>query len=150
MHWQELINQLFGAVVGVPGGTGGTGIGSSQIKTATIDLNQAAGTYDLFTGSAQIVSLYSLVFKCPVGAAGGALTSISIHTDYVTPQVIIPAVDGVVGNLTWEAQLSWTGAILLGVGKKIQLTIAGGATGAAYVCTVVVEYTAVTSGGVLV
>jgi hypothetical protein len=145
MSWVDLLNQLVGAVIGVPGGTGGTAIGTAQVKAVTIDLDQAAGTYDLFTGSAQQVSLYSLVFKCPVGAAGGALTSISIHTDTVTPQV-----DGVVGNLTWEAQLSWTGAVIIDVGKKIQLTIAGGATGAAYVCSVYAEYSAVAAGGVLV
>lgn len=123
--------------------------GRLQEAATTINLNQVAATYDLLTGTSQVVILESLVIQMPVGAAGGALTSISIQTNDATVAVIISSVTGAVSNLTSEAQLAWTGAIRIAVGKKIQLTIAGGATGAAYVCNVNAQYRAVVSGGTL-
>jgi hypothetical protein len=127
------------------------GAGRLQIAATTIDLNQAAGTYDLFTGTTQDVVVEKLVIRMPNAAAGGALTSISIQTDDATPQVFISPDQGAVGNLTAENQLAYTGVILIdaGTGAKIRLTIAGGATGGAYVCDVVAEYRAVISGGSL-
>ncbi len=144
-------------VVGVGGGAvinnysilAPTAIGRLQIAPTTIDLNQAAGTYTLFTGTTEDVVLEELVIRMPNIVCGGALTSISIQTDDTTPQVIISAADGVVANLTAEAQLAWTGAILIKAGTLIQLTIAGGAHGAAYVCDVVAECRAVVAGGYL-
>ncbi len=123
--------------------------GKSVITATTIDLNQVAASYDLFQVALQDVVLESLVIRMPNIVAGGALTNISIQTDDATPQVIISAADGAVGNLTAEAQLSWTGAMLLdaGTGVKIQLTIAGGAHGVAYVCDVVAIHRAVGSAG---
>jgi hypothetical protein len=120
-----------------------------KCKATTIDLNQAAATYDLFTGATQAVIVESLVLRCPDAAAGGALTSISIQTDDTTPTVLITAVQGAVVNLTAEYQLAWTGACYIATGKKIRLTIAGGATGAGYVCNVVASYRPVALGGSL-
>ena len=121
--------------------------GKLQIATTTEDLNQAAASYDLFTGTTQPLILEKLVIQMPVGAAGGALTSISIQTDDATPSVIINSTDGAVANLTSEAQLAWTGAILISVGTKIQVTIAGGAHGSTYTTTILVQCRAVTTGG---
>jgi len=118
-----------------------------RTKTTTIDLNQAAGTYTLFTGVTQDVIAESLVINMPNHAAGGALTGITIQTDDATPQVFIGAAQGLVANLTAEAQLAWTGAIRLIAGKLIRLTIVGGAEGAAHVCGVVISYRAIASGG---
>jgi hypothetical protein len=126
-----------------------TAKGVMQEAVKTIDLNQAAASYDMFTGTSQVVILESLIIAMPVGAAGGALTSISIQTNDATPQVLIPAAVGAVASLTSEAQLYWAGKIRIGVGKKIQLTIAGGATGAGYICNVNAEYRAVVNGGTL-
>ena len=84
--------------------------------------------------------------------AGGAITSISIQTDDATPQILLSATDGAVANLVAEAQLAWqnfNAPILIKVGKKVQLTIAGGAHGVAYVCDIVAKTRAVTSGGYL-
>jgi formylmethanofuran dehydrogenase subunit C len=120
-----------------------------QAGAKTIDLNQIAGNYDLFTGTLIPVVLESLVITMPNLVAGGALTGISIQTDDATPQAIISAAQGLVANLTAENQLYWTGKIRIGVGKKIQLTIAGGATGVAYVCDVDAQYKGVTAGGIL-
>jgi hypothetical protein len=119
-----------------------------QAGAKTIDLNQVAGNYDLFTGTLIPVILESLVITMPNLVAGGALTSISIQTDDATPQVIIATTP--VASLTAENQLFMAaGRIRIGVGKKIQLTINGGATGVAYVCDVDAQYKGVTAGGYL-
>jgi hypothetical protein len=129
-----------------------TAIGKAQIAATTIDLNQAAGTYDLFTGTAQDVIVEGLVIRMPNIVAGGALTSISIQTDDATPVVFVTAAEGAVANLTAEAQLSWapaSGIALIKVGTKIRLTIGGGAHGVAYVCDVIAVCRAVVDGGYL-
>ncbi len=126
-----------------------TAVGSLQIKARTIDVQQAANTYDLFTATTQDVVVEKLVIRFSGGAVGGTVTSISIQTDDATPQVIIPVT--LVAVLTNEAQLAWTGAILLdaGTSAKIRLTIAGGAAGAANLADVIAEYRAVVAGGYL-
>ena len=126
-----------------------TGVGVAQIKAATIDLNQAANTYDLFTGTAQAVILESLIIRLPnVDVSNdGTITSISIQTDDVTAGVIINSTDGAIANLTAEAQLGWSGQIYITVGTKIRLTIAGGAADAATVCNVTAKCRAVVAGG---
>ncbi|MCK4414912.1 MAG: hypothetical protein KAY32_15365 [Candidatus Eisenbacteria sp.] len=126
-----------------------TGAGALQAASTTESLNQAAGTYDLFTGTAQAVVLEKLSIKMPTGDAGGSITSISIQTDDATPAVIISSVDGAVANLTSEAEIAYVGRVLINTGTKIQLTIAGGAHGSAYTATIVAECRAVVSGGYL-
>ena len=125
-------------------------MGRLQIAATTIDLNQAAGSYDLFTGTTQDVVVEKLVFRMPdVDISGGGVTSISIQTDDTTAQVFIGAGDGILANLTQEAQLAWTGAVLIKVATKIQLTIAGAAAGVACSCDVMAECRAVVAGGYL-
>jgi len=147
----SLMRYIKGILESVVGTTATRVMGRLQIAATTIDLNQVVGTYDLFTGTTQDVVVERLVIRMPNIVAGGALTSISIQTDDTTPQVFISAADGAVANLTAEAQLAWTGAILIdaGTGAKIRLTIAGGAHGVAYVCDVIAECRAVISGGYL-
>lgn len=124
-----------------------TAIGKLQIAATTIELNQVAGNYDLFTGTTQDVVIEKLVIRIPVDVSGGAMTSLSIQTDDTTAQVFISATDGAKANLTAQSQLAWTGAVLIKVGKKIQLTIAGAATGIACSCDVIAECRAVVAGG---
>jgi hypothetical protein len=126
-----------------------TAVGKRQVATTTEDLNQTAGTYDLFTGTDQVFILTGLSFKMPnVDASDDAsLTSISIITDDVTPAEIISTITGAVANLTAEAELSWTGFIRITVGTKIQLVIAGGAADATTVALIVAEGFAVVAGG---
>ena len=126
-----------------------TTVGKLQIKATTIDLNQAAGTYDLFTGTTQDVVIEKLTIRIPVDVSAGACDSISIQTDDTTNQLFISAVTGAKANLTAQAQLGWTGVTLIKTGKKIQLTIAGAATGIACSCDVIAEYRAVIAGGYL-
>lgn len=124
-------------------------MGRLQIATTTEDLNQVAGTYDLFTGDTQAVVLEKLNVKMPTGDAGGSVTSIAIVTDDATAGTIINATDGAVANLTSEADLGWTGTLLINVGTKIRLTLAGGAHGSEYLTTIIAQYRAVVSGGYL-
>lgn len=121
------------------------------IKATTIDLQQAAATYDLVTGTSQDVLIESLVLRCPVNCADdvGAFTGISIQTDDTTAQEFISQANGGKAVLTAQSQLAWTGAILLKVGKKIQLTIYGEPADEATVCDVIAEYRAVAGGGYL-
>ena len=125
--------------------------GKLQVKATTINLAQAAGAYDLFTGTTQDVIVEKLSFRLPnVNVSDDAtITSIAIASNDVTPQVLVSSALGVKANLTAEAQLSWTGSVLLKAGKKIQLTISGGAADAATVCDCVAEIRAVTGGGYL-
>lgn len=129
----------------------GTGKASAQVSATTIDLNQVAASYDLFTGTTQAFILESLVIRLPnVDVSDDAnITSISIQTDDVTATVLINTTEGAKANLTAEAQLAWIGMAYITVDTKIQLTIAGGAADAATVCNVVATGRAVVDGGTL-
>jgi hypothetical protein len=126
--------------------------GKAQIKSTTINLNQASNTYVLFTGAVQGVEVEALAIRISdTTVVGTALTSISIQSDDTTPHIFIPVADGAVANLTAQATLSWEnngGIYYMPVGKTIGLTILDSA-GADRVCTVVVKYRAVVSGGTL-
>ena len=129
-----------------------TGAGTLQIKATTVDLQQAAGSYTLFTGTTQPVMVEKLTLALPnVNVSDDAtITYITVQTDHATPQVIFNSTTGAKANLTAEQQLSWNGPpIYLPVGKVIQLTIAGGAADASTVCNVAAEYRAVAAGGTL-
>jgi len=138
---------LLGRIRNIYANTGPTTIGKLQVAATTENLDQAAATYDLFIGTTQDVILEKLVIRIPVDVTGGACTSISIQTDDTTPQVFIDAATGAKANLTAQAQLGWTGATLIKVGKKIRLTITGAATGIACVCDIVAECRAAVAGG---
>lgn len=128
-----------------------SGKGNLQPVTTTIDLNQTVASYLLFTGTDQDGMLEKLTFRMPnVDISGGSLTSISIHTDDVTPAVIFDTLDGALSNLTEEASLGWTGSLSIPVGTLLQLTIAGGVSGVACVCDITAQYRADVEGGVLV
>ncbi len=129
-------------------------VGKAQIASTTIDLDQIAGTYDLFTGTTQDVLLEALTIRLPnVNVSDDAtITSISIQTDDVTAHTLIASDAGAKASLTAEAQLAYPmfcGSLIIKIGTKIQLTIAGGAADATTVCDVVARYRAVTSGGYL-
>jgi len=124
--------------------------GTLQIASTTEDLNQAASTYDLLTGTTQAVILESLSFKMPaVDISGGSLTSISIQTDDATATTLISSAIATKANLTSEAEITWTGCARINVGTKIQLTIAGGAAGTACAATITATYRAAVAGGTL-
>lgn len=126
-----------------------TAIGKRQVATTTEDLNQSAGTFDLFTGTTQDFMLTALSFKMPnVDVSDDCnITSISIQTDDVTTQTIISSTDGAIANLTAEAELSWTGRIKITTGTKIRLTIAGGTADATTTTLITGEGYAIVAGG---
>lgn len=127
--------------------------GKPQCSLATVDLNQAAATYDLFTGATQDVIIDTLIFRMPNTdiSSNGTLTSISIVTDDATPTTFISTAAGAVANLTAEAQLAADiHGVLIKTGKKIRLTIAGGAVGSiSVVPDIAVEYRSVINNGYL-
>ena len=158
----EVIEQIYDDVTLVLADTGTAGVvlgtkaaayktlaGENQIAITTEDLNQIAGSYDLFLGTTKPCLLKSFSIKQPTTVTAGALTSISIVTDDATPGVIISVADGDVANLLTESELSWTGAMRIETGTKIILTIAGGATGVAQSCKIAAEYIAIEDTGSL-
>ena len=124
--------------------------GRMQTAIKTLDLNTAVvGLNDLFTGTAQTVIIEKLIIKMPDVVGAAPMTGITIQTDHTTPQQFITAAQGAVANMTAQNQFSSTDPISLEAGKKVQLTLAGGNHGAAYLCTIEALYRAVTSGGSL-
>lgn len=123
------------------------------ITTATtIDLNQAAGDYDLYTATGGTVYIDAFTITLPNVDCSDDLTitSISVQTDMATVTVLLSAVAGAVANLTALASFTYSGSpFVLTVGKKIQLTIAGGAADAPTVCTVSAQHQAITPAAYL-
>ena len=112
-------------------------------ETTTIDLHQAAGAYDLFEGGLADVEILHFSFISPAdltGTAAGSLTAISVATTDDTPVELISAAAGAKANLSSGAYLQYNGNGTMAAGKKIQLTIVGGATTAEQVATVFVAY----------
>lgn len=126
-------------------------ISSIANKTAATaeDLNQAAGTYDLFTCTTDDIILESLVFRnasVDCSDDSGDFTGISIQADDSTVPIIIPQASGLKAVLTAEAQVGWIGPLLIKVGTKIQLTIYGGASDTTCLADIVVKYVSVGTG----
>ena len=115
----------------------------------TEDLNQAAGTYDLFTATGGDMRVNSLIIRMPNEACSGSVTSISIQTDTTTAHTFVSSASGAVGNLTAEAELAGDGPKLLKSGEKIQITIAGGAHGSTYTTEIHVEAEPLDAGAYL-
>lgn len=124
-------------------------VGEGQIAITTEDLDQIAGTYDLLTGTDGAVLLTALSIKMPTGAPAGAVTSIAVATDDSTPGVFLNATDGAVANLTSEAEFSWTGEMVIGVGTIIQLALVGGASAAEHLVAITAKYEAIADTGYL-
>jgi len=118
----------------------------------TIELNQAANTYDLFTATTAATLIHHLSVYIPVDISGsGALTSISVVSNDVSPITFISTATGAVANLTAGKLLLYDGYDAVANTKDIQLVIAGGAAGVSCVALVTVEYTPTsTSDGYLV
>jgi hypothetical protein len=124
----------------------------SIILPTTFDLNQAANTYDLFTATGGSVYVESFSFTMPSSpdvTDDATITSISIQTDTDTVIVLLSASAGAKANLIADTVFTYATPFALPVGKKIQLTIAGGAADASTVCTVSVRYQAVVPAGYL-
>jgi hypothetical protein len=130
---------------------GPTTAGRTRMKVTTVDLHNAAGDQTIATCATQAVIIDSIVFSPHDDLSDDAgFTGISIQDDDTTVHTFISSTNGVKANLTAYAQLSWTGAIKLRVGKKINCTIIGGtATAEPSTCDVEITYHATVDGGTL-
>jgi hypothetical protein len=118
--------------------------------TKTINLKQVAGDYDLFTATTQNVFIDFLTIVIPSDLTEEeTLTSISIQSTDDAPVEFISATAGALANLTEGKHLQYSGPAVVVATKKIQLTIAGGATAADCNCLVYVSYRPVVDGGYL-
>ncbi len=117
----------------------------------TIDLNQAAADYDLFEAMAQALFIDFLCFVIPADlSAEETLTAVSIQSTDDTPVEFLSAADGAVAELDAAGKhFIYRGPDVIAATKKIQLTIAGGATAAEQICSVYVSYRAAVEGGYL-
>ncbi len=153
VYLDELDFDLQAAIAAVQADIVDTKAGKAQTFPTTIDLHQAAGTYDVATGTAQMVTIESIIFTVndDVSDDGTGITAVTFQTDTTTEQEFINNVEGTIANLTDESQISWEGAVLLRVGDKIQFTIEGGTAAAdPTTCSVLIKYRAVVDGGYLV
>jgi len=125
---------------------------NSVVQPGTIDLNQAANTYDLFVATGG--SVYVEYFKITMPAApdvtnDATITSIAVVTDTTTVITLLSAAAGAKANLIAGTVFAYSTPFALPVGKKIRLTIAGGAADGATVCTTSCRYRAINPAGYL-
>ena len=126
--------------------------GVLQVKATTVDLHQAAGTYDLFTATAQNVIITGLTIYIRDNVSNDTtITGITIQTDDGEPVEFVTAAMGVKANLTAESLHGREAChVLLKSTQKIQLTIVTGTADAdPTTCDVVATYHAVADGGYL-
>jgi hypothetical protein len=124
---------------------------ANPVAVTSIDLHQAADDYDLFQAMAQALFIDFLCIIIPRDLSGeAALTAISIQSTDVAPVEFLSAVDGAIENLdTAGLHVIYVGPDIVAATKKIQLTIAGGATAAECICPVYVSYRPAVAGGYL-
>jgi len=104
--------------------------GDSNIALATVSLNQVAGSYTCFTASGDLF-IDAVLIRIPDDLhAVETFTGISVETDDATPIVILSQANGVKANLTGNYVELYRGPSLTATGKKLNLTIYGGAAGA--------------------
>jgi hypothetical protein len=104
--------------------------GDSNVSLATVSLNQVAGDYTVFTASGDLF-IDAVLIRVPDDIhAVPTFTGISVQTDDTTPIVILSSTDGAKANLVGNFVKLYQGPALTANGKKIILTIGGGAAGA--------------------
>lgn len=123
----------------------------SLILPGTIDLQQAAGPYTLYTatGGSLYVENFTLTLPNVNVSDDVNITSIKVETDTATVITLITAVAGAKANLTALKAFTYSIPFALPTGKKIILTIAGGAADAATVCVVICKYQPLNPAGYL-
>lgn len=125
---------------------------NSVVQPGTIDLHNAAATYDLFTatGGSVHVESFSLTLPNKDLTDDAALTGITVQTDTTTVVTLIASAAGLKANLTANKVFTFNTPFALPVGKKIQLTIVGGtATDDPTTCVTSCRYRAINPAGYL-
>lgn len=123
----------------------------SLVLPGTIDLQQAAGPYTLYTatGGALYIENFTLTLPNVNVSDDATITSIKVETDTATVISLITAAQGAKANLTALKAFTYQIPFALPTGKKIILTIAGGAADAATVCVSTCKYQAMNPAGYL-
>ena len=139
---QDTVTTLRGYVIDLQELIQGYAYGRTKVATTTEDLNQAAASYTLFTGTTADVVLQSLTLRnANVDCSDDAtITGISIQTDDGTPAIFLSQADGAIANLTAEAQLTYFGPVYIKLGSIVKMTIYGGASDATCVVDVSAVY----------
>lgn len=117
-------------------------------KQATLNLAQAAGTYDLVTASGDVfIPLKELALY--MATAGATFTSVAIQTNQTTPEVVLTAGEGAVASLPAQKIVVHANekGIYLASGQKIQYTIVGSTGTGSMIATIF--YRAVSAGATL-
>jgi len=124
---------------------------NSVVQPGTIDLQQAAGPYDLFTatGGSVYVEYFTLTLPNVNVSDDATITSIAVASDTTTVINLITSAAGAKANLTANKAFTYATPFALPVGKKIILTIAGGAADAPTVCITSCRYRAINPAGYL-
>ena len=124
---------------------------TSFTQATTIDLQQVAGDYTLYTATTGFVYVERFTLTLPAVncADDAAITSIHVDTDTVPAVMLISTTQGAKAQLTASKSFVFATPFILDTGKVIQLTIAGGASDAPTVCTVSCRYTPVVAGAYL-
>jgi hypothetical protein len=123
----------------------------SVVQPGTINLQQAASTYDLFTatGGSVYVEYFSITLPNVNCADDATITSISVVTDTTTVITLLTTTQGAKANLTANASFSYATPFSLPVGKKLRLIIAGGASDASTLCITSCRYRSINPAGYL-
>jgi hypothetical protein len=116
------------------------------VVTATLNLAQVAGTYDVLTASGGDILIQDVTIFNSVAALG--LVSAALATNNTTPDVLLAAGTGLLGALTGGKNFTPVQTpIYLPSGKKIQGAIVG--TGSAGAIIVTVRYFKVAAASLL-
>lgn len=100
-------------------------INQNKIKEYTLDLAQAANTYDIMTAAADIIFEDFYIY---VATAGATFTSVAIQTNDTTVWPLMTAAEGAVASLLAGAHINSATkgkCFKLTSGKKLQFTIVG-------------------------
>lgn len=97
---------------------------TTKVATLTINLAQAAATYDAGTVAGGAIMLLNAIAY--VSVVGATFTSVSIQTNTTTAVEILSAAEGAVANVTANKNLKvFSTATMIPSGSKIQYTIVG-------------------------
>lgn len=119
---------------------------TSQVKEFTLNLAQAAGTYDLCTASGDVL-IEDVRYQ--VTTVGATFTSVAVKNNESTLYTLLSAVEGAVANILAGTNLSPAAAqkLRLPSGKKLQYIIVG-ATGTGAI-KAVITFRPITAGATL-
>lgn len=120
-----------------------------KVAQASMNLAQAANSYDLLTCSGSAVVITNAVVFCTV--VGATWTSVTVQTDDTVPFVLMDATQGARANFVANSNvaLTWPQVtrIYLRSGQKLRMTIAGSTGTGTALLTVV--YFPLTQAGLL-